>query len=233
MSKTQLIAALDLDSAAAAFALVDEIGPALQWYKVGKQLFTIEGPELVRGLKQRGKKIFLDLKYHDIPNTVAQAIRSAAALGADMVNVHASGGPAMLSAAAKAAAESEVCLIAVTVLTSLDAEQLHAVGLACSPAEQALRLAELSRQAGLAGVVCSAHEVESIKKACGTEFITVVLCIRPAGSSAGDQKRIMIPAAAAPAGGDYIVVGRPILAADKPSQAAQKIQDELKNNSCS
>ena len=227
MNKTQLIAALDLDSAEAAFALVDRIGAALQWYKVGKQLFTMNGPELVRGLKKRGKKVFLDLKYHDIPNTVAQAVRAAGALGADMVNVHASGGSTMLNAAAKAASETGVCLIAVTVLTSLDAQEMTAIGISSSPAEQALRLARLSQQAGLAGVVCSAHEIKTIKEACGKSFLTVAPGIRPAGSAAGDQKRIMTPAQAAKAGADFIVVGRPILAAENPASAAQKIQEEL------
>jgi len=226
---TILIAALDVDSSAEAFAIVEKIGPSVEWYKVGKQLFTRCGPELISGLKQRGKKIFLDLKYHDIPNTVAQAVRSAAAIGADMVNVHASGGPAMLAAAAAAAAECNVCLIAVTVLTSLDQQELKAIGIEDSPAAQVLRLARLTQDSGLAGVVCSAHEIKQIKEACGEGFLTVVPGIRPAGASAGDQKRIMTPAQAAAAGASYIVVGRPILASPNPAQAAQAIQQELGN----
>ncbi len=226
---TTLIAALDVDSSQEAFAIAEKIGPSVEWYKVGKQLFTRCGPELVKGLKQRGKKVFLDLKYHDIPNTVAQAVRSAAAIGADIVNVHASGGPAMLKAAAAAAAECQVCLIAVTVLTSLDQQELTAIGIETSPAEQVLKLARLTQDSGLAGVVCSAHEIEQIKKACGNGFLTVVPGIRPAGASAGDQKRIMTPAQAAAAGANYIVVGRPILASPDPVQAAQDIQQELAN----
>lgn len=225
--KTILIAALDVDCREEAFAIVEKIGPSVEWYKVGKQLFTRCGPELISGLKQRGKKVFLDLKYHDIPNTVAQAVRSAAAIGADMVNVHASGGPSMLKAAAQAAAESNICLIAVTVLTSLDQQELHAIGINDSPAGQVLRLAQLTQQAGLAGVVCSAQEITQIKEACGNGFLTIVPGIRPAGADAGDQKRIMTPSQAAAAGASYIVVGRPILAAADPAQAAEAIRQEL------
>lgn len=225
--KTVLIAALDVDSREEAFAIVEKIGSSVEWYKVGKQLFTRCGPELISGLKQRGKKVFLDLKYHDIPNTVAQAVRSAAAIGANMVNVHASGGPAMLKAAAQAAAESKICLIAVTVLTSLDQQELNAIGIQDSPADQVLRLARLTQQAGLAGVVCSAREITLIQNACGKDFLTIVPGIRPAGADAGDQKRIMTPAQAAAAGASYIVVGRPILAASDPSEAAQAIRQEL------
>ena len=229
--KTVLIAALDVDSREEAFAFVEKIGSSVEWYKVGKQLFTRCGPELISGLKQRGKKVFLDLKYHDIPNTVAQAVRSAAAIGANMVNVHASGGPAMLKAAAQAAAESKICLIAVTVLTSLDQQELNAIGIQDSPADQVLRLARLTQQAGLAGVVCSAREITLIQNACGKDFLTIVPGIRPAGADAGDQKRIMTPAQAAAAGASYIVVGRPILAASDPSEAAQAIRQELTSSS--
>lgn len=229
--KTVLIAALDVDSREEAFAIVEKIGSSVEWYKVGKQLFTRCGPELISGLKQRGKKVFLDLKYHDIPNTVAQAVRSAAAIGANMVNVHASGGPAMLKAAAQAAAESKICLIAVTVLTSLDQQELNAIGIQDSPADQVLRLARLTQQAGLAGVVCSAREITLIQNACGKDFLTIVPGIRPAGADAGDQKRIMTPAQAAAAGASYIVVGRPILAASDPSEAAQAIRQELTSSS--
>jgi len=228
---TILIAALDVNSREEAFAVVEKIGPSVEWYKVGKQLFTRCGPELIGGLKQRGKKVFLDLKYHDIPNTVAQAVRSAAAIGADMVNVHASGGPSMLKAAAQAAAESNICLIAVTVLTSLDQQELNAIGIQDSPAEQVLRLAQLTQQAGLAGVVCSAREITLIQEACGKDFLTIVPGIRPAGADAGDQKRIMTPAQAAAAGASYIVVGRPILAASDPSEAARSIRQELASSS--
>ena len=194
--------------------------------QVGKQLLPVAGGVGQR-LKQRGKKVFLDLKYHDIPNTVAQAVRSAAAIGVDMVNVHASGGPTMLKAAAAAAAECQICLIAVTVLTSLDQQELNAVGIQDSPANQVVKLARLTREAAWPEWSARRFEIEQIKEACGNDFLTVVPGIRPAGSSAGDQKRVMTPAQAAAAGASFIVVGRPILAAANPAQAAQDIQQEL------
>lgn len=226
-AKTQLIVALDVDTPQQAFELVDTIGAHVQWYKVGKQLFTRYGPAVLDGLKQRGKQVFLDLKYHDIPNTVAQAVRAAAAIGADMTNVHAGGGPTMLKAAAEAAAETGILVIGVTVLTSLDAAELAAVGIQVPPAEQVLRLASLSRQCGLPGVVCSPLEIELIHGACGPEFVLVVPGIRPAGSSKGDQKRVMTPGEAARAGAQYIVVGRPVTAAAEPGQAAAGILREI------
>lgn len=226
-TSTRLIVALDVSEAAEAFSLVDRLGPEVEWYKVGKQLFTRFGPPVIAGLKSRGKKVFLDMKYHDIPNTVAQAVRSAAAIGADLINVHASGGPAMLQAAAAAAGEVGATVIAVTVLTSMDAAELAAVGITVSPAEQVVRLAQLTRASGLAGVVCSAQELSLIREHCGSAFLTVVPGIRPGGADVGDQKRVMTPAAAALAGADYIVVGRPILAAADPRQAALAVQAEL------
>ena len=224
---TTLISALDVPEMETALTMVDKFGEEVQWYKVGKQIFTKFGPEIVRSLKSRGKKVFLDLKFHDIPNTVAQAIRSAASLGADIVNVHASGGPAMLTAAAQAARETGVTVIAVTVLTSLDENELRAIGLQATPAEQVVRLAKLTKDCGLAGVVCSPKEITLVREACGRDFLTVVPGIRPAGAAVGDQKRIMTPAEAAKAGADYIVVGRPILQADDPQGAARAVNAEL------
>jgi len=224
---TTLISALDVPEMETALAMVDKFGEEVQWYKVGKQIFTKFGPEIVRSLKSRGKKVFLDLKFHDIPNTVAQAIRSAASLGADIVNVHASGGPAMLTAAAQAARETGVTVIAVTVLTSLDENELRAIGLQATPAEQVVRLAKLTKDCGLAGVVCSPKEITLVREACGRDFLTVVPGIRPAGAAAGDQKRIMTPAEAAKAGADYIVVGRPILQAEDPQGAARAVNAKL------
>lgn len=226
---TTLITALDVDTTAAALAVVDRIGVAAEWFKVGKQLFTRCGAEVVRELKARGKKVFLDLKYHDIPNTVEQAVRAAAGIGADLCNVHALGGPAMLRAAARAGAEAGIPVVAVTVLTSMDATELAAIGLAAPPAEAVLRLARLTRECGLPGVVCSAHEISLLHEACGRDFLLVVPGIRPAGAGHGDQKRVMTPAEAVRAGAQYIVVGRPILAADDPAQAARAIQDEMRN----
>jgi len=224
---TTLISALDVPEMETALTMVDKFGEEVQWYKVGKQIFTKFGPEIVRSLKSRGKKVFLDLKFHDIPNTVAQAIRSAASIGADIVNVHASGGPAMLTSAAQAARETGVTVIAVTVLTSLDENELRAIGLQATPAEQVVRLAKLTKDCGLAGVVCSPKEITLVREACGRDFLTVVPGIRPAGAAAGDQKRIMTPAEAAKAGADYIVVGRPILQADDPQGAARAVNAEL------
>jgi orotidine-5'-phosphate decarboxylase len=227
MAMTTLISALDVPEMETALTMVDKFGEEVQWYKVGKQIFTKFGPEIVRSLKSRGKKVFLDLKFHDIPNTVAQAIRSAASIGADIVNVHASGGPAMLTSAAQAARETGVTVIAVTVLTSLDENELRAIGLQATPAEQVVRLAKLTKDCGLAGVVCSPKEITLVREACGRDFLTVVPGIRPAGAAAGDQKRIMTPAEAAKAGADYIVVGRPILQADDPQGAARAVNAEL------
>lgn len=225
---TKLMVALDVDGLAEAFAMVERLGDEVSWYKVGKQLFTRLGAVVVQGLKERGKKVFLDMKYHDIPNTVGQAVRSAAAIGADLCNVHASGGPAMLKAAAEAGRETGLTVVAVTVLTSMDAAELSAVGINVTPAEQVLRLAKLTRDCGLPGVVCSAQEIGLIREACGKDFLLVVPGIRPAGASKGDQKRVMTPSEAAQAGAQYIVVGRPILAADDPIAAARAINAELR-----
>ena len=224
---TTLITALDVSSEDEAYALVDRIGPAVTWYKVGKQLFTRVGPAIVKGLKARGKKVFLDMKFHDIPNTVGQAVRSAAAIGADMCNVHASGGPTMLKAAAEAGKETGILVTAVTVLTSMDGAELSAIGLDVTPAEQVVRLARLTNSCGLPGVVCSALEIKLIREACGNDFVLVVPGIRPAGASKGDQKRVMTPHEAAEAGAQFIVVGRPIIAAEDPAAAAAAVQAEL------
>ncbi len=222
-SKPKLVVALDVAELDEALALVDRIGDAVGWFKIGKQLFTAAGPEAVRSVHRRGRKVFLDLKFHDIPNTVAQAVRAAAALGAEMVDVHASGGPSMLSAAARAAAESGVLLVGVTVLTSLDAAELAAVGIQDPPEAQVLRLARLCREHGLDGVVCSPREIRAVRAACGDDFQLVVPGIRPAGTAANDQKRIMTPAAAAAAGAGYLVIGRPITRAPDPARAAREI----------
>ena len=225
--KTRLISALDLPELDQALAMVDRIGGAVERYKVGKQLFTHYGPQVVRELKARGKKVFLDMKFHDIPNTVANAIRSGALIGGDIIDVLASGGRAMLAAAAEAMRETGAEVIGVTVLTSMDQAQLEAIGISATPQEQVLRLAHLVREAGLSGVVCSALELPMLRKEMGEEFLTVVPGIRPAGVSAGDQKRIMTPRQAKEAGADFIVVGRPILADPEPAEAAARILQEL------
>lgn len=227
---TKLIVPLDVDTLDDAREIVARIGPSVEWYKVGKQLFTRFGPESVRFLKDLGKNVFLDLKFHDIPNTVGQAVRSAAALGANMTNVHASGGPAMLTAAAEAVADNDMILIAVTVLTSLNAEDLKAVGVPSQPEQQVVRLARLTEQSGLAGVVCSALEITPVRQACGDDFVLVVPGIRPAGASHGDQRRVMTPTQAAAAGASYVVVGRPITQSEDPQAAAAAVLAELAAN---
>jgi len=223
---TQLIVALDVDHAADALRLVDQLGPAATWYKVGKQLFTRCGPAIVQQLKGRGKRVFLDLKFHDIPNTVQQAVSAALEIGADMVNVHGSGGPAMLAAAAQAK-RGDALVIAVTVLTSLDQAGFTAAGYAGTIAEQVQRLARLAQEAGLDGVVASGQESALVRAACGPGFVQVIPGIRPATAGSDDQKRVMTPAAAVRAGAHYIVVGRPVTQAVDPAAAAAAITAEL------
>ena len=229
MNKTELIVALDVDSVTQAEALVDEIGSDVLWYKIGKQLFTREGVAALKMLKSKGKKIFLDLKFHDIPNTVAQAVKSALSIGADMVNFHASGGSEMIRKTVEVnkAEHPDALLIAVTVLTSMDQEALAELGVSGSPAEVVERFAQLAKRNGAHGVVCSALEIDLVKNACGQEFKLIVPGIRPAGSSVDDQKRIMTPAQASEKGADYIVVGRPITKAEDKKAAAAAVLAEL------
>ena len=208
-----ILVALDYADKNAALAFVDNIDPRDCRLKVGKEMFTLFGPQFVRELQQRQFEIFLDLKFHDIPNTAAHAVAAAAELGVWMVNVHASGGARMMTAAREALlpfGKDAPLLIAVTVLTSMEAEDLRGIGIELSPADYAERLALLTKECGLDGVVCSAHEATRLKASCGQAFKLVTPGIRPAGSSAGDQRRIMTPVEAAKAGVDYMVIGRPI-----------------------
>ena len=211
----RLMVALDVDDREKEMLMRDRVGDSVGWLKVGLRLFVAEGPELVRELN-RTHKLFLDLKFHDIPNTVAQAIESAGGLGVDMVNVHAGGGEEMLAAAANAAkAFPNMKLIAVTVLTSDPMPKAQA-------REVALQRAKMALDAGLDGVVCSVHEAQAIKDLCGEDFITVTPGIRWGGQDVQDQKRVADPASAIANGSDYLVVGRPILHAENPAQAAQE-----------
>jgi len=197
---------------------------------VGKELFTAAGPQLVDQLQQQGFEIFLDLKFHDIPNTVAKAVLAAARMGVWMVNVHASGGAEMMQTtqtALKAKGGHQPLLIAVTVLTSMDAAGLKATGIDQTPAQRVLSLAHLSQQSGFDGVVCSAQESALLKAELGAEFKLVTPGIRPSFAVAGDQKRIMTPAQAIQAGSDYLVIGRPITQAKEPMQALEMIEQEL------
>lgn len=224
-SGPKILVALDYSSREACLHLVSSLDPSLCRLKIGKEMFTLFGPQLVEEVQQRGFDVFLDLKFHDIPNTVAKAVSAAAKLGVWMVNVHASGGARMLEAAKNALANYSRAplLIAVTVLTSMDEEDLQSIGVTCSPLEHALRLAELSKQSGLDGVVCSAHEVEKIKLRCGSDFLCVTPGIRLASSETSDQRRIMTPEQAVKAGSDYLVIGRPITEAADPAAVLQNI----------
>ncbi len=226
--KDRLAVALDFPSARLALDLVDRLDGSCLWFKVGMELYYAAGNSLVETLRDRGFNIFLDLKLHDIPNTVAGAIRSATQAGASLLTIHAAGGPAMMSAAAEAAAAPGAPrLLAVTVLTSMDAAELAAVGVSASPAEQVLRLARLAKDAGIDGLVCSAEEVGALRAELGEEALLVIPGIRPSGSEVGDQKRVATPRAAIERGASMLVVGRPITRAANPAQAAKSILEEI------
>ncbi len=228
MSGSRIIVALDYPDQHSAMALVDRLDPELCRLKIGKELFTRCGPDLVTSIVNKGYDVFLDLKYHDIPNTVANACRAAADLGVWMLNVHALGGPVMLSAAREAlAGDRAPLLIAVTILTSSSEEDLKAVGIGQSPAEMVERLATLARNQGLDGVVCSAREAASLKSSQGKDFVLVTPGIRLPTDDAGDQKRIVSPEDAVRQGSDYLVIGRPITQADDPVQKLLTINSEI------
>ena len=225
----RVIVALDYPDAASALQLVACLTPDLCRLKVGKELFTRAGPQLVEELAGRGFDVFLDLKFHDIPNTVASACHAAADLGVWMVNVHALGGERMLLAAREGferAAQSPL-LIAVTILTSMNTNDLVAVGLSGSPADNVLRLAALAHQSGLDGVVCSSRETAILRNEHGPDFSLITPGIRPAGSQADDQRRVMTPADAIRAGSNYLVIGRPVTRADDPVSVLRTISSEL------
>lgn len=224
----RLIVALDFPDAASALALVDHLDHTCRWVKVGLELFIAEGPAIVSTLAARDLNVFLDLKLHDIPNTVAGAVRTASAAGARLLTLHATGGPAMLEAAANAAAglPAPPQLLAVTVLTSIDLTQLEATGIEDLPAAQVARLASMAWASGIHGFVCSAEEI-ALTRASFPEATLVIPGIRPAGASVGDQKRVATPATAITAGADFLVVGRPITQAPDPAAAAAAILAEI------
>lgn len=225
----RLIIALDFPDATTALQFVSRISPDQCRLKVGFELFVSAGPQLVEKLVKQGFDVFLDLKFHDIPNTVASACRSAGQLGVWMLNVHALGGPAMLEAAAEANASlpEPPLLIAVTVLTSMDRQQLQSIGLINEPEEQVLLLAEKAKACGLDGVVCSAWETERLKQVLGKQFTLVTPGIRPLKTASGDQKRIMTPGEAISAGSNYLVVGRPITQSSDPMGVIEAINRQI------
>jgi orotidine-5'-phosphate decarboxylase len=225
--RDRLIVALDVQDATTARAMVDQLAGHVGMFKIGSQIFTAAGPDFVREVIARGEKVFLDLKFHDIPNTVAGAVSSAGQLGVSLVDVHALGGKEMLEAAVGALPAMGIRLLAITILTSHDEETLGSIGVSGSVADSVRRLAVLAKGAGADGVVASPQEVALVREACGKDFLIVTPGIRPAGSSRGDQARTATPAAAVAAGADYIVVGRPILEATHPAAAADAIVREL------
>ena len=225
----RVIVALDVPDSRRALEIVERLDGLIQWFKVGLELYVSEGNAIVGALRDKGHSVFLDLKLHDIPNTVAGAVRSASQAGAQMLTIHAGGGPAMMQAASEAAArlDSAPQLLAVTVLTSMDSAQLQAVGVSAEPADQVLRLAHAGWDSGIRGFVSSAQEVEAMRQAF-PEATLVIPGIRPAGASVGDQKRVATPAAALAAGADYLVIGRPITQAPDPAAAAAAVLDEIR-----
>ncbi len=231
----QLLVALDVDTVEEALALAERLGGAVGGFKIGSRLFTSRGPAFVERLVERGERVFLDLKFHDIPNTVAGAVTAAARLGVWMLNVHAAGGAAMMRAAKDAALEAAAraakpppLVIAVTVLTSFDPPTLATIGVTTSVADHVKRLAALTQAAGLDGVVASPHEIGLIREACGPDFSIVTPGIRGAADERGDQRRTLSAAEALAAGASYLVVGRPIIAAPDPRAAAERIAAECR-----
>ncbi len=227
-ARARLIVALDVSTAAAAQKIVAAVGDSALTYKVGMQLYTAEGPQVVRDLVTSGRRVFLDLKYHDIPNTVGAAVAEAAKLGVSMLTVHASGGGKMLRAAVDGARSSpELMVLAVTVLTSMDASDLEKIGVAGKVQESVVRLARLALGSGCKGVVASAQEASALRSELGEDFAIVTPGVRPAGTPVGDQARVVTPTEAIAAGASYIVVGRPITEAADPAAEARAILGQI------
>ena len=224
-----IIAALDVPDAASALALAEQLAPAVGAFKIGKELFVAEGPDIVRRIRDTGAAVFLDLKFHDIPNTVAKAVASAARLNVQMLTVHASGGTEMLRAAQSAAedAENTPLILGVTVLTSMNEADLDEIGIQKNPAQQVQHLATLATAAGLKGLVCSPKEITPLRAILPPETQLITPGIRPAGTDTGDQKRVLTPSQAIEAGASWLVIGRPICAAENPRAAAKTILDSL------
>ena len=226
-AKEKIIVALDAPNTAAALRLVDSLGDSVSWIKIGLQLFTAEGPSVVREIKARGFKVFLDLKFHDIPNTAREAVHSAVALGVDMTTIHLSGGRTMVREAVGAAEGSSLLVMGVTVLTSFNEAELRGIGVERTPEHQVGELVALGVENGLRGVVCSPHEIISLRRRFGETLTIVTPGVRPAGSAADDQQRVMTPADAIKAGASHLVIGRPITGASSPREAALAIGASL------
>jgi orotidine-5'-phosphate decarboxylase len=226
-ARERLIVAVDVPDAETATGLIDALAGHVGMFKIGSQLFTAAGPRFVHEIVGRGESVFLDLKFHDIPNTVAGAVSSASRLGVSLIDVHGLGGRAMLEAAVGALPAMNTRLLAITILTSHDEDSLGQVGVNGTVHDSVRRLALLAKDTGVDGVVASPHEVELIREACGPDFLIVTPGIRPTGAAAGDQVRAATPAAALGAGADYLVVGRPITASEDPAAAADRIVEEM------
>ncbi len=229
-AKEKIIVALDVPNAASALTLVDALGDTISWVKVGLQLFTAQGPPIVSAMKIRGLKVFLDLKFHDIPHTALEAVRSAVALGADMTTIHLAGGSHMVRSAVEAAKGSPLLVLGVTVLTSLDDDQLKEIGVQRTAQQQVMELVALGQKCGLRGLVCSPLEIAALRSKFGDSLTIVTPGVRPSDSSIDDQRRVMTPADAVRAGADYLVIGRPITAAPSPREAAIRIAEEIGNS---
>jgi orotidine-5'-phosphate decarboxylase len=229
-ARDKIIVPLDVPTAQAGRALLKAIGGTVGFFKIGNQLFTSTGPEIVQEVRASGSKVFLDLKYHDIPNTVRHAVESASALGVDMLTIHLSGGRAMCEAAVAGRGTTTVLILGVTVLTSLNDIALAEIGFRESVGGEVLLLAELAKKVGITGLVASPQELGIVRERFGSHFITVIPGIRPAWSESGDQKRVMTPRQAADAGADYLVIGRPITASTDPRGAVERIVEEMESD---
>jgi orotidine-5'-phosphate decarboxylase len=224
-----IFVALDTGSRAAAIKLAEAVRPHVGGFKVGLEFISAQGPEGIRAIVALGVPVFADVKFHDIPNTVAGAVKSLAPTGAAIINLHASGGAAMMMAAAEAAAgfSPRPKILAVTVLTSLEQSDLAGMGVAGTPMDQVVRLAKLAQSCGVDGVICSPQEISAVRDACNPDFIIMTPGVRPAGASLDDQRRITTPVKALQAGADYLVIGRPITGAPDPAEAAREIAADL------
>jgi orotidine-5'-phosphate decarboxylase len=223
----KIIVALDVPAKAEALELVKGLGDRISFFKIGLQLYTAEGPDMVRAVLSAGCKVWLDLKLYDIPNTVARAVESVCGLGIQMLTIHLSGGSEMVRAATAARAKNSMVLLGVTVLTSATPETLREIGVQDKVEDQVLRLAQLGVEAGIDGVVASSHEIKTLRREFGDKIKVVVPGVRPGWAEPGDQKRTMTPRQALEAGADYLVIGRPITAHPNPGEALDKILDEL------